>query len=282
LKNEPALVCSGIREHYYPRTAKDSLPQNLETVAVAVADKLDMLNTAFSLDMIPTGAADPFALRRTAQGIIQLILGSGISLGLHDLTSEAIRLLDAQQKLGLDRSKLQQELIEFLLQRQRWYMQQRNIRYDLIEAVLQFRPSERVESKALPVEQLQLAEFLGQHLETDIFKRSVEAIVRAENISKKYPNKIVEKIDESALKLPEEKNFFAALQPILDSDQNTRWTPEKYLKQLHSIEPVVTVFFDDVMVMDDDPVKCGNRLWLCMQLAKWSGQHLDLQALVFA
>ena len=107
-----------------------------------------MLNTAFSLDMIPTGAADPFALRRTAQGIIQLILGSGISLGLHDLTSEAIRLLDAQQKLGLDRSKLQQELIEFLLQRQRWYMQQRNIRYDLIEAVLQFSPSEKAEKQS--------------------------------------------------------------------------------------------------------------------------------------
>ena len=49
--------------------------KNLETVAVAVADKLDMLNTAFSLDMIPTGAADPFALRRTAQGIIQAYFG---------------------------------------------------------------------------------------------------------------------------------------------------------------------------------------------------------------
>ena len=232
MKNEPALVCSGIREHYYPRTAKDSLPQNLETVAVAVADKLDMLNTAFSLDMIPTGAADPFALRRTAQGIIQLILGSGISLGLHDLTSEAIRLLDAQQKLGLDRSKLQHELIKFLLQRQRWYMQQRNIRYDLIEAVLQIRPSDRAESKALPVEQLQLAEFLGKHLETDIFKRSVEAIVRAANISYKYPNKIAKNMDQSALKLTEEKNFFTALQPILNSDQQAHWNPENYLKQL--------------------------------------------------
>jgi glycyl-tRNA synthetase beta chain len=282
LKNEPALVCSGIREHYYPRTAKDSLPQNLETVAVAVADKLDMLNTAFSLDMIPTGAADPFALRRTAQGIIQLILGSGISLGLHDITSEAIRLLDAQQKLGLDRSKLQQELIEFLLQRQRWYMQQRNIRYDLIEAVLQFRPSERVESKALPVEQLKLAEFLGKHLETDIFKRSVEAIVRAANISYKYPNKIAKNMDQSALKLTEEKNFFTALQPILNSDQQARWNPENYLKQLHAIEPAVTRFFEDVMVMDEDPVKCGNRLWLCNQLAEWSGRHLDLRAIVFA
>ena len=287
LKNEANLVCRGIREHYHPRNSKDSLPEDVETVPVALADKLDLLTTAFSLDMIPSGAADPYALRRTAQGIIQLILGLGLGLDPEDLTYEAIRLLNEQQKLDLDYTKLQENLLDFLLQRQRWFLQERGIRYDLIEAVLQNQPGKKQPqesrgSGALPVEQLQFADFLSQHLETDIFKRSVEAIVRAENISKKYPNKIVEKIDESALKLPEEKNFFAALQPILDSDQNTRWTPEKYLKQLHSIEPVVTGFFEDVMVMDDDPVKCGNRLWLCMQLAKWSRQHLDLQALVFA
>ena len=139
-----------------------------------------------------------------------------------------------------------------------------------------------LESKALPVEQLQLAEFLGKHLETDIFKRSVEAIVRAANISYKYPNKIAKTMDQSALKLTEEKNFFTALQPILNSDQQARWNPENYLKQLHAIEPVVTRFFEYVMVMDEDPVKCGNRLWLCSQLAEWSGRHLDLRAIVFA
>ena len=237
--------------------------------------------------MIPTGAADPYALRRTAQGIIQLILGLSLALNLEDLTSEAIRILNEQQKLNLHNTKLQENLLGFLLQRQRWFLQERGIRYDLIEAVLQNhitkkQPQESRGSRALPAEQLHFAEFLGQHLDSDIFKRSVEAIVRAENISKKYSNMIVEKIDESALKHAKEKKFFAALQPILNSDPNTRWTPEKFMKQLHSIEPVVTGFFEDVMVMDDDPVKSGNRLWLCMQLAKWSGKHLDLQALVFA
>ena len=287
LKNEQDVVCNGIMEHYYPRNAKDSLPVDSETVPVAIGDKLDLLTTAFSLGMVPSGAADPYALRRNAQGITQLILGLRLSLDLRELTEAAIRILDEQQSLDLDRTKLQQELLEFLLQRQRWFFQEQGIRYDLIDAVLQIpadvRPSkDNQENAILPVEQLELAEYLSVHLETELFKRSVEAIVRAENISSKYPDKIAQKLDKSHLEITQEKNFFKAIQPIMNADQDSRSTPEDYLKQLHQIEPIVTSFFEDVMVMDENPVKCGNRLWLCQQLASWSARHLNLQAIVFS
>ena len=287
LKNEDAVVCRGIRQHYYPRNAKDFLPEDVESVPAALADKLDLLTTAFSLNMIPSGAADPYALRRTAQGITQLILGLRLPLDLHELISAAVRLLDDQQDLALDRTKLQNDLLDFLLQRQRWFLQERGIRYDLIDAVL--KTSAEIQSaqgktarSVLAIEQLSFAEFLGEHLETDMFKRSVEAIVRAANISSKYAGRIAEELNESALELKEEKAFLAALQPILNSDSQALWSPDNYLQQLRKIEPVVTRFFEDVMVMDEDPVKCGNRLWLCQQLAQWSGRHLDLQSIVFA
>ncbi|MED5241877.1 MAG: glycine--tRNA ligase subunit beta [SAR324 cluster bacterium] len=292
LKKEKDVVCNGIREHYYPRNAKDSLPKNSETVPVAIGDKLDLITTAFSLGMIPSGATDPYALRRNAQGITQLILGLRLSLDLTELTEAAIRILDEQQPLDLDCAKLQQELLEFLLQRQRWFFQEQGIRYDLIDAVVQspadvFRlpltsPVARPLPHHLPIEQLELAEYLSAHLETEMFKRSVEAIVRAENISKKYPDKIAKKIDESQLGISQEKNFLKALQPILNADQNSRLSPADYLKQLHQIEPIVTSFFEDVMVMDENPVKCGNRLWLCHKLASWSARHLNLKAIVFS
>jgi len=287
LKNEKAVVCRGIRQHYYPRNAKDFLPEDVESVPAALADKLDLLTTAFSLNMIPSGAADPYALRRTAQGITQLILGLRLPLDLHELISAAVRLLDDQQDLALDRTKLQNDLLDFLLQRQRWFLQERGIRYDLIDAVLKtsagFQPTQgKTARPVLAIEQLSFAEFLGEHLETDMFKRSVEAIVRAANISSKYAGRIAEELNESALELKEEKAFLAALQPILNSDSQALWSPDNYLQQLRKIEPVVTRFFEDVMVMDEDPVKCGNRLWLCQQLAQWSGRHLDLQSIVFA
>ena len=287
LKNEDAVVCRGIRQHYYPRNAKDFLPEDAESVPAALADKLDLLTTAFSLNMIPSGAADPYALRRTAQGITQLILGLRLPLDLQELTSAAVRLLDEQQDLALERTILQYDLLDFMLQRQRWFMQERGIRYDLIDAVLKtpaiiLSSQEKTASPALAIEQLSFAEFLGEHLETDMFKRSVEAIVRAGNISSKYTDRIAEELNDSALELSEEKNFLAALQPILNSDPQSLWSPDNYLQQLRKIEPVVTRFFEDVMVMDEDPVKCGNRLWMCQQLAQWSGRHLDLQSIVFA
>ena len=287
LKNEDAVVCRGIRQHYYPRNAKDFLPEDVESVPAALADKLDLLTTAFSLNMIPSGAADPYALRRTAQGITQLILGLRLPLDLHELISAALRLLDDQQDLALDRTKLQNDLLDFLLQRQRWFLQERGIRYDLIDAVLKtsagFQPTQgKTARPVLAIEQLSFAEYLGEHLESDMFKRSVEAIVRAANISSKYADRIAEELNESALELKEEKAFLAALQPILNSDSQALWSPDNYLQQLRKIEPVVTRFFEDVMVMDEDPVKCGNRLWLCQQLAQWSGRHLDLQSIVFA
>ena len=177
--------------------------------------------------------------------------------------------------------------MELLLQRHRWFFQERGIRYDLIDAVLQIteddRPSKSKKRNAiLPVEKLELAEYLSTHLETDLFKRSVEAIVRAENISKKYPDKIAEKLDESHLEITHEKNLFKAMQPILNKDQDSRLSPADYLKKLHQIEPIVTSYFEDVMVMDENPKKCGNRLWLCHQLASWSSRHLNLQAIVFS
>ncbi len=287
LKNEDDVVCKGIREHYYPRNAKDSLPRDPETVPVAIGDKLDMITTAFSLEMIPSGAADPYALRRNAQGLINLILGLRLSLDLRELTEKAICILEEQQSLNFDKPKLQEELLEFLMQRQRWFFQEQGIRYDLIDAIIKITENNQTSKSIngyaiLPFEQMELAEYISTHLETEMFKRSVEAIVRAENICKKYPDKIAKKLDESHLEIYHEKKFFNAIKPILNTDQDLRLTPEDYLNQLKKIEPIVTSFFEDVMVMDKNPIKCGNRLWLCNELASWSSRYLNLKAIVFS
>ena len=287
LKNEEDVVCQGIREHYYPRNAKDSLPRNSETVPVSIGDKLDMITTAFSLAMIPSGSADPYALRRNAQGLVNLILGLRLPLNLGELTEKAILILEEQQSLKLDNMKLKGELLEFLMQRQRWFFREQGIRYDLIDAILKIKEGNHnsknnYENVILPVKQLELAEYLSDHLETEIFKRSVEAIVRAENICNKYPNKIAKQLDETQLEINHEKKLFKVIQPILNADQDFLLTPEDYLIQLKKIEPIVTNFFEDVMVMDENPIKCGNRLWLCNKLASWSSRYLNLKAIVFS
>ena len=286
LKKESAIVSRGIREHYLPRYAKDSFPKDSETVTVALAEKLDLLITAFSINLNPSGAADPFALRRVAQGIIQLILGLRLSINIQELILKGLVILDEQMSLDLDSLKLRREILDFLIKRQRWYFQEKGLRYDLIDAVLGSKSEDSflnnfISMRILPIEQLELAELISEHLDKKIFKRSVESIVRAENICKKYPKKIAKNILKKELLLVDEKNFYKILEPIINSSEDCPWSPSNFLKQFLSIEPVITRFFENVLVMDDDPLKCGNRLWLCRELSNWSKRHLDLKAIVF-
>lgn len=269
LKAEPELICRGIREHYSPRNAEDSLPGDLETVAVALADRLDQLAVAFSLGMIPTGSADPYALRRAAQGVVQVILGWPLNLNFSWLVQQALQELDAQQKLELDVNGLQGELLKFLDQRVRWYFQERGIRHDVAESVLGGAQS--------PLGQLQLAQALEPHLDRSSFKKAVEAVVRCINISAKTP------LPESASLVPEalehaaEQMLWSTVQALQEGTN-----PEVFLGDLFRMAPPITEFFEAVLVMDPDPVKQQNRLFLCSQVARWSTAQLDLRALVLS
>ena len=87
-------------------------------------------------------------------------------------------------------------------------------------------------------------------------------------------------IENELFNFAEETSFEIA--GDINSDENILWSPENYLEQLYSVEHPVTSFFENVLVMDDDSLKCGNRLWLCNILADWSARHLDLKSIVFS
>jgi len=270
IKGESELISRGIREHYHPRFMQDRIPQNIETIAVALADKLDMLATAFSLNIIPTGSADPYALRRMSQGVVSLILEAQLLLSIHDLNIQALKILEQQQNLGLDIPKITSQLSEFFELRQRFFMQEAKIRSDVIEALLDGK-------NLLPLQQSQLGIALNDHLETPMFKRAVAAIVRANNITKNQVGILIEKIDESSLDHQEEKNLFHLVQTLQQATVN--W--ESYCQTLFDLEPTITAFFDQVLVMDKDTVKQNNRLSLCQSIAHWSQQYMNLSKIVF-
>ena len=129
---ESAMVAKGIREHYQPRFANDSLPTTIEGTVVGIADKLDTLVGYFALGRIPTGSQDPFALRRQAQGIVQMLAAGGYSISLRDMISLA--------KSGYEEVSLSPEnetaLVDFLLARLRVYLLDQEHEYDTIDAVL--------------------------------------------------------------------------------------------------------------------------------------------------
>ena len=90
-QGEPREVADAIRDHYKPVGQGDDVPTAPVTVAVSLADKLDTITSFFSQEMLPTGSKDPFALRRSAIGIIQLIVAGGLRLSLQSVIGEALR-----------------------------------------------------------------------------------------------------------------------------------------------------------------------------------------------
>ncbi|MEC8222591.1 MAG: glycine--tRNA ligase subunit beta, partial [SAR324 cluster bacterium] len=272
LKGEESQVSRGIREHYFPRTSGDSLPSDQVTLPVALADRMDMLSVAFSLKMIPSGSADPFALRRMAQGVVQIVLGKQLPLGWKELSSLSVQILRDQQEFTNEPDILEKQLVDFLDQRERWYLQEKGFRHDLIDAVL--KPT-----SGTPLNRLNFASTLSEDLNLPEFKKSVEAVVRAINITNKYAEESqAAKLEEASLTHEAELALYQALEAMaLDSESS----PQQYLKTLYQLESSITAFFDGVMVMDENPVFRSNRLALCNRLSQWSSMYLDLREILF-
>ena len=275
-KGEEPVVCQGIREHYCPRTANDELPSDRVTLPVALADRLDMLAVAFSLKMIPSGSADPYALRRMAQGVIQIVLGKELPFSWNELASMVVEILKDQQEFINEPELLEQQLVDFLQQRERWYLQEKGLRHDMIEALLK-NPS------GTPLSRMNLAETLSKDMNLLEFKKAVEAVVRAINITNKYSNESqAAKMDESSLANDEEILLHQTIKELeLNSESFESESPRQFLSKLYRLESTITAFFDGVMVMDPDPVMRSNRLAICNLLAQWSSERLDLKEIIF-
>ncbi|WP_374711610.1 glycine--tRNA ligase subunit beta [Symbiobacterium terraclitae] len=129
---DPA-VAEAIYEHYLPRGAGDDLPRSRPGIVVALADKLDTLAGYFSIGMIPTGSQDPFALRRAAQGVVQTLVENRIRVDLAALASQAV---EQYALSGEEALKTHGELMEFFRARLKVLLEQRAVRYDVIDAVL--------------------------------------------------------------------------------------------------------------------------------------------------
>ena len=270
LLGEPEIVVRGLREHYLPGYSGDALPQDRPTVPVALADRLDQLAVAFSLDMIPSGSADPFALRRAAQGVMQLLLGLQLELATNDLIGAAVAVLIEQLKLELDTAKLHQQLADFLRQRERWQLREQGLAHDVVEAVLNGGQTQ-------PLAHLRMAQQVESAQSEPAFKLQVEAALRAVNLSQKNP--LPPKFAVNPERFAHEAE--RALHSVAATLPEHATPPVDFMATLAQLEAPITRFFTEILVMDEDPEIRNNRLGLCHRISAWALRHLDLRELVF-
>jgi glycyl-tRNA synthetase beta chain len=289
VSGESPMVAKGIFEHYLPRGADDIMPATLNGQVVGLADRLDTLVGIFGLGMIPTGSSDPFALRRAANGIVNITWAGDLGLNLNQLLQESSA--DFVSAHG-DRTSPLLALQEFFLQRIRTLLQdEKQVDYDLVNAVVGDNDPEyaqRALEDLLDVRDRAL--FLQSTRNNGKLNEIYETINRSARLASKG-NLDTQALNPQGLVNPQlfaessEPEFYQALVDLLPQTEAAQQQRNYQLliDGLVKIAPVVSNFFDgdnSVLVMADDPDVQRNRLNLLGLLRNHARVLADFGAIV--
>ncbi len=253
LDGEKSAICQGIYEHYLPRFAGDELPASEIGRILSIADKIDNIVATFSRGLIPTGSQDPYALRRQALGIINILLDSKYHLGLIKIMGAAVYLLQVPQD---EARNLISKVLDFIKQRFRNLMLDRGIRYDVVDAVLADVRNDDIYD--LYLRAIALNEFVAGEDAPEI----IQAATRVNNLSSKQETE--EPISPTLFQEEAEKELYAVINE-LDKELiplMVRYDYKDALVLPKRLTAAVNKFFEDVMVMDKDERIKTNRLAL--------------------
>ncbi len=269
-QGEADEVALAIEEHYRPRHAGDALPASGAGRALALADKLDTLAGIFAIGQRPTGAKDPFALRRAGLGVLRILLEGGLDLDLTALIEAAAAAQPVQ------RPRLAEELAEFLAERLRGLLLERHPEAgaEMLDAVLAKRPRSPLDAERRLIA---LRSFLT------LPEAAVLAAInkRIANILKKTQVDPAARVLPAALTEEAERRLHAAIEALRGDVLAAveRGDYARGLGLLTGLRSPVDEFFEQVMVMDQNPERRTNRLALLRDAQDLLGAVADLSRL---
>ena len=235
VSGEELGVQEGIKEHYFPLNADSETAKSIEGQVVGIADKMDTICAVFAAGKKPTGSSDPLGVRRAALGVIKTVLEHGLKLDLSKLIDETLVLLPIQADVKAD-------VEEFFVQRLIIFLNN-DYSKNVLEACSSVNPCK------------DLCDYVERvkAVSGGVDEKLLENANRVLRILKEEAGNV----DENLFTLDAEKDLYKAVQGVkFDGDY------KKYLADLTQINPVVTKFFDDVLVMDKDEKVKNNRLAL--------------------
>ena len=287
---EPETVATAIFEHYLPRGADDILPQSLIGQVVGLADRLDTLVSIFGLGMIPTGSSDPFALRRAATAVVNIIWAANLKVNLQQILQQIVA--DFASIHNQNQVQLTNSLEEFFLQRIRTLLQEeKQVDYDLVNAVLGENDPEYTQRALQDLLDLRnRATFLKQIRNDGTLDKIYETVNRSTRLAAQgdldtkqlNPNSL---IDRELFQKNSEANFYNAIVDLIPQTEAAQRSRNygQLVAALEEITPTVSNFFDgseSVLVMDPDPKIKQNRLHLLGLLRNHARVIADFGAIV--
>jgi len=253
-QGEDASVAAAIEEHYKPQGPGDRVPSDPVSIAVALADKIDILTGFWAIDEKPTGSKDPFALRRAALGAIRLIADNGIRVPLLSIFGRAAKSHDKN------------DLLSFFADRLKVQLRDQGARHDLVDAVFALEGQDDL----LMV--VRRVEALGKFLDTDDGKNLLAGAKRASNILSIEEKKDTRSFDgapDAKLFVADEEKKLAAAIDQAKAEAGAAVAKEDFagaMAAMAKLRPAVDAFFDKVKVNDDDAKVRENRLKLLNEI----------------
>lgn len=269
LDGEEEEVAQAIDEHYRPRFAGDAEPQTVSGRIVSLADKMDNLVATFSRGLIPTGSQDPFALRRQALGMVNMLIEAKYSLSVAALTDAAMDELGIAGEAARD--KMRCDVAAFLRLRLKNVFDDAGIRYDVAEAVL--ADSDDVYAC------FQRAQAVAEAVKGGAMMPVIQAFVRAGNLAVKAENDV---IDPALFVVPEEKALYQAFTSTASAVESLI-EGQDYMGAIDALSDLaapINALFDAVMVMDKDVKIRNNRLALLLLVDRLIRRVADFSKLI--
>lgn len=271
LDGEAPEVALGIFEHYLPRFAGDELPQTDIGRIVGIADKLDNICATFSRGLAPTGSQDPYALRRQALGIINILIDADYHISLYKVVAGILYLLQIAPE---QTAKLVPQIVEFMKQRLRNMLIDQGIRYDVVDAVLAEKRND--DFADLHARAIALNKFVASEQAPAL----IQAATRVANLCKKIEAEtaINPQLFETEAETALHQAAIAASKEVLAA--TVKYDYALVLEQAALLVEPINKFFDDVMVMVDDEKVKNNRLALLAAVMDVTHAVGDLNAIV--
>lgn len=259
LSGEPQAVAEGIFEHYLPRSADDILPTQLPATVVGIADRLDSIVGLFAVGLAPTANKDPFALRRAALGLNQILIGRGLDFDLQNALQLAARNYDLEIS-----AEVIQNALEFIQGRLHGVLLDKGYRYDVVEAVEQVQASN-------PAKADHYAELLNNWVQKPEWETLLPAYSRCARITRNISETYA--LMPEVLQDPAEHALYEALKQLAPNNF------EEALQAVEGLVPGINTFFDNVLVMADDEKVRQNRLALLQKVVGLLSPYADISKL---
>ncbi|MBQ5822765.1 MAG: glycine--tRNA ligase subunit beta, partial [Selenomonadaceae bacterium] len=271
LDGENAAVAQAIDEHYMPRFAGDAQPASVAGRIVSLADKIDNLVATFSRGLIPTGSQDPFALRRQALGIVNMLKEAQYHISLSGLVAKAMELLKIADSKAQE--KMQADVADFMKLRLKNVLADAGIRYDVVDAV--FVDIDDIYGVSLR------AAAVNEAVQQDM-EKTIQAFVRTGNIARKA--EAAASVDEAAFAEQVEKELYGAYQAAAEKAESQLATQDyaAAIASLSALAAPIDAFFEGVMVMDKDEKIKNNRLGLLKLIDALVCKIADFSKIVLA